>query len=102
VERYPYQDGMLVSYWDSSYTDNNVGDHPGSGLLLPVDAHPKLTYRADGQPWRPRIQSYDSTFTLQKTDKITLHFISRASKLGGLKAVSVFDDNKDWWVAPGE
>jgi immune inhibitor A len=29
VERFPYQDGMLVWYWDSSFDDNNVGDHPG-------------------------------------------------------------------------
>ena len=31
VETYPYQDGMLVTYWDSSQSDNNVGDHPGRG-----------------------------------------------------------------------
>ena len=40
VETYPYQNGLLVSYWDESQTDNNVGDHPGAGLILPVDAHP--------------------------------------------------------------
>jgi immune inhibitor A len=29
AERFPYQDGMLVWYYDSSYSNNNVGDHPG-------------------------------------------------------------------------
>ena len=42
MEHYPYQNGMLVTYWDSSQGDNNVGDHPGEGLILPVDAHPQL------------------------------------------------------------
>ena len=43
VETYPYQNGLLVSYWDESQTDNNVGDHSCSGLILPVDAHPTAT-----------------------------------------------------------
>ncbi len=40
VESYPFQNGLLVTYWDTSQANNNVGDHPGSGLILPVDAHP--------------------------------------------------------------
>ena len=44
VEIYPYQDGMLINYWDTSYADNNVGDHPGGGLILPVDAHPTFVH----------------------------------------------------------
>ena len=31
VETYPYMDGLLVWYWDTQYSDNNVGDHPGHG-----------------------------------------------------------------------
>ena len=48
VETYPYQNGLLVSYWDESQTDNNVGDHPGSGLILPVDAHPTFHHWPNG------------------------------------------------------
>ena len=40
VEHFPYQDGLLISYWDSSFTDNNTSQHPGGGLILPIDAHP--------------------------------------------------------------
>ena len=46
VEHFPYQDGLLISYWDTSFTDNNVGANCAAGrcggLLLPVDAHPEL------------------------------------------------------------
>jgi len=113
AERLPYQDGLLISYWNSQYTDNNVGAHPGAGLVLPVDAHPGLLYeptddeganRTDGESWRPRIQSSDSTFGRQATDRITLHDPDTgvAGTYGGLPGVPVFDDTKDWFVAPGE
>ena len=73
VETYPYQNGLLINYWDTSYDDNNVGDHPGKGLVLPVDAHPQFSHWPDGTLMRNRILSYDSTFGLERTDAITLH-----------------------------
>ncbi|GAA0292017.1 immune inhibitor A [Kineococcus aurantiacus] len=113
AERYPYQDGLLITYWNSQYADNNVGAHPGGGLVLPVDAHPALTYeptddegtdRGNGESWRPRVQSYDSTFGRERTDTITLHDpdTGKAGTYGGLPAVPTFDDTKDWYVAAGE
>jgi immune inhibitor A len=112
AERFPYQDGVLISYWNSQYTDNSVGAHPGAGLILPVDAHSGLLYEptddeADavrGESWRARVQSYDSTFGRQRTDRITLHDPDTgvAKQYGGLPAVPSFDDRKDWYVAPGE
>ena len=54
-------------------SDNNVGDHPGEGLILPVDAHPTPEHWSNGQLMRQRIQSYDSTFGLERTDAITLN-----------------------------
>ena len=107
VEHFPYQDGLLVWYYDESFADNNVGEHCAAGrcggLFLPVDAHPNLLYRPDnGAPWRPRIQSFDSTFTLDKTDAITLHANSVAQTIPSRAGVSTFDDRMDWWIAPGE
>jgi immune inhibitor A len=113
AERLPYQNGLLISYWNQQYGDNNVGAHPGAGLVLPIDAHPGLLYeptdnegtdRRNGESWRPRIQSYDSTFGLEKTDTVTLHDpdSGKAGTYGGLPAVSTFDDTKDWYVARGE
>ncbi|MGY1695948.1 immune inhibitor A domain-containing protein [Geodermatophilus sp. SYSU D00814] len=112
AERLPYQDGLLISYWNTQYADNNVGAHPGAGLILPVDAHPGLLYEptddeadaAAGESWRPRIQSHDATFGRQATDRITLHDPDSgvAGSYGGLPAVPTFDDTQDWYVAPGE
>jgi len=104
VEHFPYQDGMLVWYTDYSFADNNVGDNCLSGrcggLFLPVDAHPDLLTRPDGQVWRPRIQSYDATFGLDRTDRICLHLNSVKKCYGGLHGNSVFDDTQSYWVSP--
>ncbi|MER7073670.1 immune inhibitor A domain-containing protein [Terrabacter sp. NPDC000476] len=99
VESYRYQNGMLVNYWDGSQSDNNVGDHPGSGLVLPVDAHPQFSHWSDGTLMRNRILSYDSTFGLEKTDAITLHNPADGSKgrIASKKAVPAFDDTRTWW-----
>ncbi|MGB7817998.1 MAG: immune inhibitor A domain-containing protein [Ornithinibacter sp.] len=104
VEHFKYQDGLLINYWNAQYEDNNVGDHPGEGLVLPVDAHPDLLKWKDGTLMRPRIQSYDSTFGLQKTDGMTLHLDGVPTKVPSQKAQPVFDDTKSWWTggsAPG-
>jgi immune inhibitor A len=100
VEHFPLQDGLLVSYWDTSFEDNNVGDHPGGGLILPVDSHPQIETWSNGTQMRPRIQSYDATFTTTATDAITLHNNSVATTIASKPAVSVFDDSKSWWT-PG-
>jgi immune inhibitor A len=92
VEHFPYQDGLLINYWDMSQKNNNTIQHPGAGLILPVDAHPKSLPRPDGKPWRNRIQSYDATFGFDKTDELTLHLNSVESVIKSQKAVSVFDD----------
>lgn len=105
VEHFPYQDGLLVWYYDTSFPDNNVGEHCASGrcggLYLPVDAHPDLLLRPDnGNVWRPRMQSYDATFGLEPTDVITLHASGIPQAYGGLPANPLFDDTQAYWVAP--
>jgi immune inhibitor A len=106
VEHFPYQDGLLIWYWDTSQSDNNVGDHPGEGQILPVDAHPAINHWNDGSVMRPRLNSYDSTFTLRRTDAITVHNPAdgSATTIPSQKAQSVFDDTRSWWVAgdPGD
>lgn len=99
VEHFPYQDGLLISYWDNSQGNNNTASHPGQGLILPIDAHPDVMYRADGGVWRNRIQTYDSTFGLEPTDALTLHWLSQPSYHPSLPAVSVFDDSNSYWNA---
>jgi immune inhibitor A len=101
VEHFPYQDGLLISYWDNSFANNNVGANCAAGrcggLLLPVDAHPDLLYRADGGIWRNRVQTYDSTFGLEPTDAITLHYQGAESYHPSLPAVPIFDDNLSYY-----
>jgi len=97
VETYPYQNGLLINYWDTSYSDNNVGDHPGHGLVLPVDAHPEFSHWPDNTLMRPRILSYDSTFGLEKTDPITLHLNGVPGSIASKPAQPLFDDTKTWW-----
>jgi immune inhibitor A len=97
VERFSYQKGLLISYWDDSQADNNVSEHPGQGLILPIDAHPATMYRADGQPWRPRVQAFDSTFGIWRTDALRLHFNSEESRHPSQRPVRVFNDNRQYW-----
>jgi immune inhibitor A len=111
VEHFPYQDGLLVWYWDTSQADNNVGDHPGEGLLLPIDAHPDILHWSDGSVARPRVQSYDSTFGLEATEEINLTNISPEGTdddltltAPSLPGVRTFNDNQEHWVSgdPGD
>jgi len=97
VEHFPYQDGLLINYWDTSQNNNQVRRHPGQGLLLPVDAHPTAMIRADGGVWRNRVQTYDATFTLAPTDALTLHWRSQPSYHPSLPGVSVFDDRNSYY-----
>ena len=97
VEHFPYQDGLLLWYWDGSQTDNDTSAHPGSGLILPIDSHPTPINRIDGGIWRPRISGYDAPFGLEKADSFTLHVNSQASYVRGQNAVSTFNDSKSYW-----
>jgi immune inhibitor A len=99
VEHFPYQTGLLVSYWDTSEGDNNTSEHPGSGLILPVDAHPAPIYNIEGRPWRERIAGYDVPFSLSKADSFTLHINGKASYIRGQNAVPLFDDTKTFFFA---
>jgi immune inhibitor A len=101
VERFPYQDGLLISYWDTSFANNNVGANCAAGrcggLLLPIDAHPESMHRADGGIWRNRVQTYDATFGLEATDAITLHWNGEPSFHASQPAVSIFDDTNSYY-----
>ncbi|MCD5348867.1 immune inhibitor A domain-containing protein [Kineosporia mesophila] len=97
VEHYPYQVGLLVSYWDTSYSDNNVSQHPGGGRNLYVDAHPATLYQSNGTPFRTRVQIYDAPFGLEKTDSITLHNNDVKTKIKKLAGNPVFDDTQNYF-----
>jgi immune inhibitor A len=97
VETHPYEQGLLVNYWNSSHNDNNVGDHPGEGELLPVDAHPTFFHSYDGHLLRNRILSYDSTFSINPTTSITVHKNSQPTTIPSQPANRIFDDSNAYW-----
>jgi immune inhibitor A len=102
VDHFPYQDGMLINYWDTSQTNNQTRRHPGAGLLLPIDAHFTALYNINGAVWRNRVQTYDSTFTLAPTDALNLHVNSVLSAVPSLPGVKVFDDRILYWDPANE
>ncbi|MFM6849608.1 MAG: immune inhibitor A domain-containing protein [Terrabacter sp.] len=99
VEHFPYQDGLLISYWDLSQADNNTGVHPGEGEILPVDANPAPVPLADGTVLRPRVAGYDAPFSLETSDSFTYHKNSVGYRITGKPAQPVFDDSKQYWYS---
>jgi len=99
VEHFSYQQGLLVSYWDTSQADNNTSVHPGEGLILPVDAHPAPILKLDGTAWRTRVQVFDAPFSRQDAASFTLHdtVTGVANRIKGQPANPLFDDTKSYW-----
>jgi immune inhibitor A len=97
AEHFAYQQGLLISYWDTSQSDNNINQHPGEGLNLIIDAHPEPLYNLEGLPWRSRIQMYDAPFSTTKADSFTLHINGKASYIRGQDAQPTFNDTKKYW-----
>ncbi len=93
AEHFPYQDGLLVWYWDTSVPDNDTSAHPGEGLILPVDAQARVLHNLEGRPWRGRIQTHDAPFGLQRTDSFGLRINGKPSLVRGQAGVATFDDS---------
>ena len=100
VEHFPYQNGLLVSYWDTSQSDNNASQHPGEGEILPVDAQP-----APAGPARrdavaaPGRRPTTPPSALEKSDSFTLHVNGRPSYIRGQAAQPLFHDDASYWDA---
>ncbi|MEU5529989.1 immune inhibitor A domain-containing protein [Micromonospora chersina] len=97
VDHYAYQTGLLISYWNLRYADNDTFAHPGEGRNLIIDAHPRPIYNLTGAPWRARVQVYDAPFSLKKADSFTLHINSQPQYIRGQAAQPLFDDTKQYW-----
>ncbi|MFD7116965.1 immune inhibitor A domain-containing protein [Streptomyces sp. NPDC059922] len=94
VEHFAYQPGLLIWQWDTSQKNNNTSEHPGQGLILPVDAHAKPLKWADGTLMRNRIQAYDSTFSWWPTSGLSLHRADKLTRIAPQLGAPVFDDRK--------
>ena len=81
LEKQCYADGLLISYRNSSVPDNDIALHPGSGQILPIDAHPAAGIRPDGKGLLgSRWQTWDSTFGLD-TNSVTLSQVANSGKV---------------------
>lgn len=96
VEHFSYTPGLLISYYDTSQADNNTSEHPGQGLILPIDAHPQARLSPLGTPWRSRIQVYDAPFSLRAAESFTLHLNGVPGRLRALPPQPVFDDSRSY------
>jgi len=108
VERFPYQDGLLIWYWNNLYEDNNTSVHPGYGWALPVDSRPTPITFNDGSLLGNRRQPFDATFGRSVTNPVTFHreAVDRKGNpymmrehLGVRRQLSVFDDSRknEYW-----
>ncbi|MGC0377004.1 immune inhibitor A domain-containing protein [Streptomyces sp. SAI-229] len=100
VEHYAYQNGLLIWKWDTSQADNNTSEHPGTGLILPIDSHPTALKWSDGTLMRNRIQTYDAPFSKFRTEGMTLHKADVAKWIPSSKGVSVFNDRTNTYYDP--
>ncbi|MET8353768.1 MULTISPECIES: immune inhibitor A domain-containing protein [unclassified Micromonospora] len=99
VDHYAYQEGLLISYWNLRFADNDTFAHPGEGRNMIIDAHPRPIYNLTGAAWRARVQVYDAPFSLKKADSFTLHLNSQAQYIRGQAAEPQFDDTQKYWYA---
>ena len=99
VDHYAYQEGLLISYWDTSYADNDTFAHPGSGRNLYIDAHPAPISASDGVPWRSRVQVYDAPFGLDEDRLVHVAPEQPGMSIQGQAAQKVFDDTGTYWYA---
>jgi immune inhibitor A len=101
VERFPYQNGLLVWYSNGECTDNNTITHPGCGQALPVDARPAPVMFDGGFKLGNRRQPFDATFGREPTDAVTFHRNGVASVVPRQRAIPTFDDRDPdrYWSA---
>ena len=102
VERFPYQNGMLVWFANGEFDDNNTSAHPGGGQVLPVDARPApITFPANFLLGNRR-QPFDATFGQEATDAVTFHRNGVATTVPSSAGIPTFDDtdpNRYWSAA---
>lgn len=101
VERFPFQDGMLVWYVNQAFADNNTSVHPGGGAALPVDARPAPFTYPDGTAPSNRRQPFDATFGLDPVDPVCLHRDALEACATDLAPKPTFDDSDPmaYWTA---
>ncbi|MET8340084.1 hypothetical protein ABZV14_41810 [Streptosporangium canum] len=99
-EHYPYREGVLVWLWDTYYTDNATRNHPGEGMILPIDAHPIPLLWKDNSMVNDRVQGFDAPFGLSPTGRLALHKDGARTIFTSLPATPAFNDRSGvYWYS---
>lgn len=105
-QRFAYQRGMLIWYWNRAQSDDNASQHAGAGQVLPINAHPQPLKADDGRLPRPRVQMFDATFSLAPSTPFKLDWDGVNSDnvtytahipVPARPAAPVFDDRRSWF-----
>ncbi len=79
------------------------GTTPAAARSSRSTRNPKFIHTPDGEIARPRINSWNSTFSLKRSKAQYLHFQGgERYTLPGNGGTSVFDDTLDWWYDSDE
>ncbi|WGL18045.1 immune inhibitor A [Microbulbifer bruguierae] len=70
-----FNEGLIIWYADSAYSDNWVGIHPGNGFLGVVDADQHVNTWNDHSAASTRYQVHDAAFSIDKANKETLDLL---------------------------
>lgn len=100
VHRYAYQPGLVLWYRNESRDlgDNQVGEHPGEGGLLVVDARPEVEWLNEKKPFATRFQLHDAGFGFEASRKHDMGGMGKIF-LGGSQANPIFDDSNSYYRA---
>ncbi len=111
VDWLTYNEGLLLIYCDTFWSDNNEGAHPGEGGWLVVDARPdpdSVEYDGATGYWRPLVQLRDAAFSLSPTPTQSIYFtdwdtesptVVGESIAPGKPAAAWFNDAWTYWLA---
>lgn len=101
VDRFGYEDGVLVTFWDGRAADNAVSAHPNTGRLLVVDARPETVPTISGADAPLGIGPFDAAFGTAWTRGFTVEAYALAPggelmadrvRVRARPPASVFDD----------
>lgn len=100
VRYFSYQPGLVLWYRNGSLDlgDNRVGQHPGEGGLLVVDARAEVEWLDEHRPFGTRYQIHDAAFGFEPSLKHDFGGLGKVF-LGGTEASSVFNDSLSYFHA---
>lgn len=94
-----FNEGLVVWYADTSFSENWVGIHPGNGFLGVVDADQHVNTWNDHSVASTRYQVHDAAFSIDKAAKETLDLLNGYNLLlrdNFTQRNPLFDDSADY------